>query len=165
MIKYFNLADLRDLKQSLKTFKTRKTGFASYNFLICGPYNLPDQNGRKDQDQEEYQENENNHENETEGEDRNAGTNEREEGETQVNYRPKRVRRAPNFYGEWVNTAITEPSSVKEALTGEEKEEWREAMEVEMESIKRNNVWELVELSKGRSSVGSKQLSRDIKQE
>ena len=38
-------------------------------------------------------------------------------------------------------------------------------MEVEMESIKRNNVWELVELPKGRSSVGSKQLSRDIKQE
>ena len=29
-------------------------------------------------------------------------------------------------------------------------------MEVEMESIKRNNVWELVELPKGRSSVGSK---------
>ena len=70
-----------------------------------------------------------------------------------MNYRPKRVRRAPNFYGEWVNT---EPSSVKEALTGEEKEKWREAMEVEMESIKRNNVWELVELPKGRSSVGSK---------
>ena len=119
-------------------------------------YEKEDQNGRKDQDQEEYQENENNHENETEGEDRNTGTNEREEGETQVNYRPKRVRRAPSFYGEWVNTAITEPSSVKEALTGEEKEKWREAMEVEMESIKRNNVWELVELPKGRSSVGSK---------
>ena len=92
-----------------------------------------------------------------------------------MNYRPKRVRRAPNFYGEWVNTAITEPSSVKEALTGEEKEKWREAMEVEMESIKRNNVWELVELPKGRSSVEvngclrrklmRKELSREIKQE
>ena len=41
LIKYFYLADLRDLKQSLKTFKTRKTGFTSYNFSVCGPYNLP----------------------------------------------------------------------------------------------------------------------------
>ena len=41
LIKYFYLADLRDLKQNLKTFKTHKTGFTSYNFLICGPYNLP----------------------------------------------------------------------------------------------------------------------------
>ena len=48
-------------------------------------------------------------------------------------------------------------------------------MEVEMESIKRNNVWELVELPKGRSSVEvngclrrklmRKELSREIKQE
>ena len=43
-----------------------------------------------------------------------------------MNYGPKRVRRAPNFYGEWVNTAITEPSCVKEALTGEEKVKWME---------------------------------------
>ena len=121
-------------------------------------YGKEDQNKRKDQDQEEYPENENNHENETEGEDRNTSTNEREEGETQVNYRPKSVRRAPNFYGEWVNTAITETSSVKEALTGEEKEKWMEAMGVEMESIKRNNVWEL---PKGRSSIESKLVFKE----
>ena len=36
-----------------------------------------------------------------------------------------------------------------------------ETMGVEMESIKRNNVWELVELPKGRSSVKSKSVFKE----
>ena len=39
-----------------------------------------------------------------------------------------------------------EPKSVNEALTCLEKNEWMKAMEEEMESMKENQVWDLVDL-------------------
>lgn len=69
--------------------------------------------------------------------------------------RPRRDRRSPNRYGEWVTTA-TEPVTVKEARSGVNKAKWELAMEKEMESLKSNEVWDLVKLPEGRSAVGSK---------
>ena len=66
--------------------------------------------------------------------------------------------RKPDRYGEWVYLAheSDNPKSVKEALSSPEKDEWIEKMEKEMESLNKNEVWDLVELPEGRKSVGCK---------
>ena len=71
----------------------------------------------------------------------------------------ERVRQRPDYYGVWVNCVEQldpEPTSVTEALSSPEKEEWKKAMNGEMESISDNKVWELVELPEGKRVVGSK---------
>jgi len=50
---------------------------------------------------------------------------------------------------------VVEPSSYKEA---NECREWKTTMEHEYESIIRNNTWELVELPKGKQTIGCKWL-------
>lgn len=73
--------------------------------------------------------------------------------------RPTRQRRAPDRFGEWVNSCVEElidPSTVEEALSGPEAEKWREAMQNEMDSIASNNVWTLVEYPKERKPINSK---------
>ena len=45
---------------------------------------------------------------------------------------------------------------VKEAMTSPEKSKWTNAMEKEMESLRTNDVWDLVELPKDRKAVVSK---------
>ena len=45
------------------------------------------------------------------------------------------------------------PKTLSEALS---KEEWREAMRVEMEALEKNRTWEIVELPKGKKPVGCK---------
>ena len=79
------------------------------------------------------------------------------ENEEQV--RPRRTRRAPDYYGEWVYLAeneIREPKSVSEVMSSNEKEKWINAMENEIESLKKHDVWELVDLPEGRKTVGCK---------
>ena len=49
-----------------------------------------------------------------------------------------------------------EPRNVTEALSGPDKENWIKAMEKEMESMRSNQVWELVDLPKGRKAIGNK---------
>ncbi|XP_022899289.1 uncharacterized protein LOC111412586 [Olea europaea var. sylvestris] len=49
-----------------------------------------------------------------------------------------------------------EPSSVQEALSCPAKEKWKNAMEEEMESMKSNQVWDLVDLPSGRKAIGNK---------
>ena len=43
-----------------------------------------------------------------------------------------------------------------DTLSSTEKEQWRTAMQKEMDSIHSNDVWDLVELPKGHKPVGSK---------
>jgi hypothetical protein len=72
--------------------------------------------------------------------------------------RSKRERRPPDYYGEWVTLAgcyIKEPKTVKEALSSPDKIKWEESMN-ELESLKNNRTWDLVELPKDRKVVGSK---------
>lgn len=45
---------------------------------------------------------------------------------------------------------------MKDALSGPNAREWMSAMQEEMDSMKKNQVWELVDLPKGRKSVGNK---------
>lgn len=74
--------------------------------------------------------------------------------------RSNRERRQTDFYGTWVNTATAnqyqDPSTFDEASQSSEKSKRMEAMEKEMTSLKANDVYELVELPKGRKAIGSK---------
>ena len=47
-----------------------------------------------------------------------------------------------------------EPRNVKKAMSTPEKDNWLEAMQKEMESLEKNDVWELTELPEGRQPVG-----------
>ena len=49
-----------------------------------------------------------------------------------------------------------EPRNIKEALNCHAKENWKNAMEEEMESMKINQLWELVDPPKGRKPIGNK---------
>ena len=84
---------------------------------------------------------------------------ESDHNENEEQLRPSRTRRAPDYYGEWVNLAeneTSEPKTVNEAMNSDEKEEWIRAMENEITSLKKHEVWELVELPEGRKAVGGK---------
>ena len=72
--------------------------------------------------------------------------------------RSTRETRRPEYYSAQVYTAteLQEPQTVKEALSCPENEEWKAAMQKEMESISSNGVWDLVELPKDRKPVGNK---------
>ena len=83
------------------------------------------------------------------------------EDQTQPNptRRSTRQRKTPDYYGEWVNMAkqkTDEPKNVEEALNSQHREEWKEAMQNEIKSLKDHNVWELVKLPAGRKAIGSK---------
>lgn len=72
--------------------------------------------------------------------------------------RSVREKRRPDYYGVWVNNieGQGDPLTVDEALIGANKDKWKNAMEKEMSSLKENQVWDLVELPKGKKAVGSK---------
>ena len=56
-----------------------------------------------------------------------------------------------------MNSAVTsEPTTVSEALNCNDKELWKEAMDVEMKSLHANHVWDLVPPSKDKKLVKSK---------
>ena len=73
--------------------------------------------------------------------------------------RSERVRHRPTYYSEGASVAaggIEEPTSYQEAEASPNKSKWEEAMQAEMRSLRRNDVWELVELPENRKVVGSK---------
>lgn len=79
--------------------------------------------------------------------------------EPQVPRRSERDRRPPAYYGKWTTAANydqNEPRTVKEALSSPQKTKWVKAMKKKMESLKTNEVWNLVELPENRKAVGSK---------
>ncbi|RVW77963.1 hypothetical protein CK203_048286 [Vitis vinifera] len=51
-----------------------------------------------------------------------------------------------------------EPNSVQVALTCLTKDEWRKAMEEELESMRKNQVWDLVDLPSNQKAIGTKGL-------
>ena len=70
-----------------------------------------------------------------------------------------RPRNPPNHYGEWVfsvESEESEPKTVKQALSSSHADDWSNAMSNEVNSLKKNNVWTLVELPAGRKAIGSK---------
>ena len=63
------------------------------------------------------------------------------------------MRQPPHFYGTRVNATgqnPKKPESTEEAVSGPEKLKWETAMEVEVQSLEENNVWDLVELPEGK---------------
>ncbi len=72
--------------------------------------------------------------------------------------RSVRERRQVDFFGvERANLTIHhEPTTLEEARSSPEKDEWNEAMDREMESLKDNHVWKLTSLPPGKRAIGSK---------
>ena len=54
------------------------------------------------------------------------------------------------------NEVPKEPLTVEEAVASPDKGEWMTAMEKEIKSLEKNDVWELVELPEGKKAVDSK---------
>ena len=74
--------------------------------------------------------------------------------------RSTRDKQKPERYGYYSTMVSTEqlqdPSSVAEAKSHPDKDQWEKAMEIEMESLWSNDVWELVEPPSNQRVVGSK---------
>ena len=70
--------------------------------------------------------------------------------------RSERIRKCPDCYGEWTHVSVqrTEHTTIDEVLSSPDKKLWEEAMQKEMKSIEENDVWDLVELPKGKKTVG-----------
>jgi transposase InsO family protein len=51
---------------------------------------------------------------------------------------------------------VDEPASFSEALHSQDRDEWMTAMQEEMSSMDKNNVWELVDLPPGQKTIGNK---------
>ena len=68
---------------------------------------------------------------------------------TPIVRRSGRNRHPPDFYGVYVNMADvnSEPLTIQEALSGEDKRKWEDAMAAEYESLQANDVWDLVKPS------------------
>ena len=86
-----------------------------------------------------------------------------EDMETAAPRQSARVRRPPIRLGEWVTVAsedATEPTTVREALSGSDAEQWHDAMEQEMDSLDKHGVWNLTKLPDRRKAIGSKWVFR-----
>ena len=58
--------------------------------------------------------------------------------------RSNRKKKAADYYGDWAsvtNAEITEPTIVKDALSSPDQVKWMSAMEKEIESLQKNDVW------------------------
>ena len=73
-----------------------------------------------------------------------------EETTEPVLQRSERKRRPPDYYGEWVtvSTEPDEPKTARQALASPDKAKWMAAMEKEIESLRVNDAWDLVIVSK-----------------
>ena len=78
--------------------------------------------------------------------------------ESTIPRRSTRIGKRPDQYGEWIYIAhgLSDPLTVEQALSSPDKNEWRRAMEREIDSLHTNEVWDLVELPSGRKAIGSK---------
>ena len=77
--------------------------------------------------------------------------------EEEESHRRQRERHPPNRYNEWVYIASAEdPVTAKMSLSCPDAKKWKKAMESELDSLHRNDVWDLCELPQGRKAVRSK---------
>ena len=93
--------------------------------------------------------------------DEGSETDQEDEEKTPTQAQPRRStreRRQVNFYGiERANLTIhQEPTSFREARTSSERDQWNQAMDREIESLRTNKVWKLTTLPPGKRAVGSK---------
>ena len=71
---------------------------------------------------------------------------------------PTRVRKAPDFYGERTSFVSDnfEPKSFDQAVNCRDSQQWIDAMKTELDNLKRNNVFDLVDLPEGKNLIKSK---------
>ena len=71
---------------------------------------------------------------------------------------PTRVRKAPDFYGERTNFVSDnfEPKSFDQAVNCRDSQQWIDAMKAELDNLKRNNVFDLVDLPEGKNLIKCK---------
>jgi hypothetical protein len=84
-----------------------------------------------------------------------------EEMPQQIVWRSTRVRSFPKRYDDYVSSVALisnegEPSCYQEAMEVSESAKWKEAMKEEMDALKKNETWDLVELPENRKVVGCK---------
>ncbi|KAJ9535257.1 hypothetical protein OSB04_un001652 [Centaurea solstitialis] len=83
-----------------------------------------------------------------------------EEVQIQDLRRSSRVRQEPDKYLGFLVSQdsgdLNEPTSYREAVSGNESEQWQEAMKAEMQSMYDNQVWELTDLPQHCRAVGRK---------
>ncbi|KAJ9541893.1 hypothetical protein OSB04_028399 [Centaurea solstitialis] len=83
-----------------------------------------------------------------------------EEVQTQDLRRSSRVRQEPDRYLGFLVSQdsgdLNEPTSYEEAVSGNESEQWQEAMKAEMQSMYDKQVWELTDLPQHCKAVGRK---------
>ena len=78
--------------------------------------------------------------------------------------RSARIPQAPKRYGFYIDVEEhelgdhSEPANYREAISSPEHDKWNEAMNVEMQSMKDNDVWVEVDLPPNAKTVGSKWL-------
>ena len=65
---------------------------------------------------------------------------------------PKRYEYFASYFA--LITEYGEPSCYQEEMDDVDNEKWKKAMEEEMDSLAKNNTWDLVELPEGRSLFG-----------
>ena len=70
--------------------------------------------------------------------------------------RSTRQTRQPDYYWREQSHLTETPTDFRDATASQESAKWKVAMETEMESLKQNDVWDLVKLPPGRKTVGSK---------
>ncbi|XP_014271044.1 uncharacterized protein [Halyomorpha halys] len=64
------------------------------------------------------------------------------------------------LFGEEFILRVTTPDSYEEALSGNDKKNWQQAMDNEIKSLKENHTWELTSLPKGSRTISSKWVYR-----
>ena len=64
--------------------------------------------------------------------------------------------RFQNYDCRLVDSEINEPSTIHEALNGEQSDQWKEAMKSEYSSFLKNDAWELAPSPEGKNIVGSR---------
>lgn len=72
----------------------------------------------------------------------------------------EQIRKPTRFDGYVMLAQVNNPKSYKEAIQSEEAEEWKEAMDEEMESLTENGTWELVEKPTDRKIIDNRWVLR-----
>ena len=66
------------------------------------------------------------------------------------------IFRDATFFSTREEDSQENPTTIEEALYGEEREQWKKAIDEEMATLKKMGTWELADLPEGRKPIGCK---------
>lgn len=108
-------------------------------------------------DEDNHDEDEENDEGEVESIEQ---VDDKDENEHSYNLRDRSTINRPRWLDSYEAFLAEEPQTIREALRSDDAEAWRRAIEEELQSLKTNKTWDLVELPKGRQTVTNKWVFR-----